>query len=433
MTRATLPRHIKILIDQGLTPDEAFARVERSLVRIVIDEAAVNSRIGQITAFIAVASATRSFGRVYIDAADAPLKVRWSAGHSFLSAVVELGAQCASSDCPAIVIGSTARPELNGVRVIVDGSTGGVAPTDVGAPFDLDGFVPAAVMGGSLAVLDLFMKDLLSDVSAGTRERRVTLFPATEKREWSTLDHALPTRLGFLGLGHLGQAALFVASLMGPLDDRRTYTLQDMDAIEPANYFTQLLVTLGQTGRKTTACADWLKTRGIGSISRDFAFDSSFKANTSEPAVHIAGFDSPEPRRTLDVLGNAFVVDAGIGGGASDFSAFRIYTFPQGRLPSEIFAVNESLDEARARAMVAAAYGRFAKNPEERCGLVDAGGAAVGVPFVGTAIAALTLSQVLRRAIGATPDAIVSGDLRLLSPARSVPGNTGAQRDGATL
>ena len=130
-------------------------------------------------------------------------------------------------------------------------------------------------------------------------------------------------------------AALFAAALLGRIDDLRTHELLDDEEIDPqANFSTQLLISEGQTGLKTTTCASWLQMRGIEPVEISGRLGigppRKFRSKT-----FLSGFDNLVGRRALDMLLPVLVVDAGIGARVQDFTGFRVHVFPQKRLPSE--------------------------------------------------------------------------------------------------
>ncbi len=406
-------------------PDEATAVIEQSRITVSVDGEAAGSRVGQIAAIVAVATASRAFGSVIVDLAhDEPLRVRNAGGRGLRDALFAAGGVEGTPTASRLMIGNQVPPDgSRGVRIVLRRSIGGVAPADLIEPFDMDAFAPAAILGASLAALDLFSVDVLAEPDGG-RRRTFDLLP-DYFGPVARLDDLLPVNIGFLGVGHLGQAALFAAALLGPVDDERTYFLFDDDKIEPANSSTQLLVRLDQTGSKVGACAEWLAARSIGAVKRMERFGPASIRQETDPTAYLVGFDNPDARRALDVLMPARVIDAGVGSNVEDFAAFRIHAFPQSRKPSEVFRAGEDLAEARARARTAEQFAAFARTEDEVCGLIEAGGVASAVPFVGTAIAAMTLSELIRDKVGVDGDALVSGDLRWLNVGRAVLNNVG--------
>lgn len=417
INRATLRRNQKLLMEKSIPAAEAAALIAASAVNIVVDDAASSSRVGQIAVLVAAATASRAFGRVGFIGPDVPLLVR-GATSSLRQEVARCGAAVGEVGGPTIFVTTeTPRCGLDDIRVTLDRGVGGFVPADVPATFDLDGFAPAALLGASLAVTSVFGRHVLKEPDDG-RSRAFDMLPSGYTGPVADLDRALPAHLAFLGIGHLGQGALFCASLLGGLDDRRHYDLLDDQEIDPANFSTQLLVAEGQVGLKTTACVSWLVARGIESVPTDGRLVAGVRASAPPAPIYLAGFDQGEARRALDVLLPAVVIEMGIGGRVADFTAFRIHLFPQSRLPSEIFhELAEDLETLRARAQEESAFEKSAfgdreATTEERCGMIEAAGAASGAPFVGTAVAAIALSQVIRIAAGLLRDDVVAGDLR---------------------
>jgi hypothetical protein len=408
----TLPRHHKLLMEKAMSASDAAAVVAGASVNVAYDEDAASNRLGQIAVLTVVATAVRAFGNVAFVGPEHELLVRGGPGSTLYRALREAGGHAGAIVAPTIFVASNVNGKPGDLRVTMRRGVGGVAAAESDEPFDLNAYPPATILGASLAVSDMFRRSILGEPDDG-RTRSFDLLPRGFEGNVDRLDMALPAEMAFLGVGHLGQAALFAAALLGRVDDVRTYELLDDEEIDPeANFSTQLLLSAGQTGLKTTACASWLRTRGIEPVEKagrlGVGLPMSFRSKT-----FLAGFDNPEGRRALDLLLPASIIDAGIGARVGDFTAFRVHVFPQERRPSEtFFDPLVTLESVSAAAREKSAFAASARSDEERCGLMDVAGIASGSPFVGTAVAAIVLSEVIRIAVGISPDDIVSGDLR---------------------
>src|SRR5581483_268682 len=242
ITRATLPRNQKLLMEKSMRAAEAEAVIGASAVNVVLDIAAASSRVGQIAALVATATAARAFGSVGFVCPDVLLRVR-GATSNLRQELATNGATFGTVNGPTIFVTASA-PSCaeDDVRVLLHRGLGGFVPADVPASFDVEGFAPAAILGASLAVTAIFVRRVLREPADG-RSHAFEMLPADYTGPVADLDAALPAHLAFLGIGHLGQASLFCASLLGSLDGYRRYDMLDDQEIDPANYSTQLLVS----------------------------------------------------------------------------------------------------------------------------------------------------------------------------------------------
>ena len=89
----------------------------------------------------------------------------------------------------------------------------------------------------------------------------------------------LPRELWVLGLGHLGNAYLWVlASLAYPKRDDVTFALCDFDKVEPENIETGVIFTAADERRlKTRAGGCWLEQRGFQTRLVERRFDANFR------------------------------------------------------------------------------------------------------------------------------------------------------------
>jgi hypothetical protein len=76
--------------------------------------------------------------------------------------------------------------------------------------------------------------------------------------------------------------------------------LQDYDTIDDASESTSLLLDTGHAGKKTRAIAARLETIAFTTTLYERAFDHHVRRRPHEPAVALAGFDHPLPRRALE-------------------------------------------------------------------------------------------------------------------------------------
>jgi hypothetical protein len=245
----------------------------------------------------------------------------------------------------------------------------------------------------------------------GADDVGIELDAAGEPLQW------LPARLWLLGLGHLGQAYAWTLGMLPYASPGEVQLgLVDFDRIIGANTATQLLVTGQHVGlRKTRVVAAAAESLGFDTAIVERAFDERFHPAGSEPAIALAGFDRPEPRRLLG--GNRFrrVVDAGLGAGHVEYLDMVLHTFPSPEDPADAFPPRP----AGARGLPAAYECEInrqvragAEEAAARCGMLEVAGVTVGAAFVGAAAGALAVADLLRHLHGGNEYSVISLDLR---------------------
>jgi len=145
------------------------------------------------------------------------------------------------------------------------------------------------------------------------------------------------------------------------------------------------------------------------------AFDEHFHPAGNEPAIALAGFDRPEPRRLLG--GNRFcrVVDAGLGAGHVEYLDMVLHTFPSPEDPADAFPPRPVAARGLAAAYESEINRQVRAGAEEaaaRCGMVEVAGVTVGAAFVGAAARALAVADLLRHLHGGNEYSVISLDLR---------------------
>jgi len=261
--------------------------------------------------------------------------------------------------------------------------------------------IPAAVLAGALAVAEVFQR-LRGNPMAGDREVGLSLWDpgAPWRSAAGPAAWVAPSKLWVLGLGHLGQAFLWVLGLL-PFDRPADVelTLQDFDRLALANDSTSVLTRADMVGRlKTREMAAWAETRGFRTrlVERRFAGDITLAED--DPRILFCGVDNAEARATLEDPHFDLVVDAGLGAGPREYLAMRLHAFP-GEVTARARwgeASGDRTTEAKAVAR-AAAYQDLAGRGLDDCGLLEIASRTVGVPFVGVIAATLALMEIVRR------------------------------------
>src|SRR5690606_20338696 len=130
------------------------------------------------------------------------------------------------------------------LRVSYDGWTAVAVPTHMDRLPERGEFEPAGILGGALAVSELFQQ-AVSGGLGGYRPVGFSLWtPATswEKAEPGPAVKFLPAEAWLVGLGHLGQAYLWTLGLLPyHRPDDVILFLQDTDELKKANLSTSIL------------------------------------------------------------------------------------------------------------------------------------------------------------------------------------------------
>jgi hypothetical protein len=149
----------------------------------------------------------------------------------------------------------------------------------------------------------------------------------------------LPRELWVLGLGHLGNAYLWVlASLAYPKRDDVTFALCDFDKVEPENIETGVIFTAADERQlRTCASTCWLEQRGFQTRLVERRFDANFCRHEKEPGLALCGFDSNPARRALATAQFLRIVESGLGGTANNFDTISMHTLRNPRPPAQLF------------------------------------------------------------------------------------------------
>jgi hypothetical protein len=271
-----------------------------------------------------------------------------------------------------------------------DGWDACVAPVGVGgAP----GNEVSGALAGALLVSESFRRVVLGDLLAGRRRQRLSVWgpgaPADAGLQW------LPKALWLLGLGNLGQATLFVLSLLPFADPSEVrLLLQDADRAGPENVPVQLLTDATWVGLpKVRQAAAWAEARGFTTVVSERRFSEHTWPGSDEPRVLLAGVDNLDARRWAAAAGLDLVLDAGLGAKPPEAFDLRLHAFPGRRTPEQAWPpVEPDAPEGLPLALAAA----VAAGEIDQCGAMTIAGQSVGVPCTALAAAALQVGQLCR-------------------------------------
>jgi hypothetical protein len=291
-------------------------------------------------------------------------------------------------------VGLDRRRIRRGVRCWADGWTGLVGPDAPDIPLQSGNEIGGA-LAGALGIGEAFRSAVLGDKLACRRTSKLSaLSPGSD--EVGEIDLAyLPAVYWLLGLGNLGQAALWMIGLL-PYEDPKSVSLflQDADASEAGNLPIQILAKPGWIGRmKARSAARWADDRGFRTTIIENRFAAGGFRSAGEPGLALVGVDNLATRRAAAGSNFDLVLDAGLGATAPEIFDIRVHGFPGVRSPAQAWPEPEQQSERpldqTLRDLVDA--GRI-----DQCGALTIAGRSLGVPSSAVAAAAIQVAQACR-------------------------------------
>lgn len=448
MTPDDLGRTLKIELDEGRAESREDAeRIARSYrIGIRLGRGFETNGTATAAALTAINAAARAFrGGVFVEAeTDVIVSQGWGLGRP-LRAVIEgfgaSGVERLPEDLPFVIsihepAEALAPTEARVLYATWEGWAAGVALDSALRRGEDDDQPLAGVLAGALAISDAF-QSLRGLAAAGRRSIGISLW----RPDLDWLDGAargpsidvLPQKLWILGLGHLGQAYAWSLGCLPYPADALTIGLLDPEFVVKANVDTGLLTSLDHIGRrKTRVVAAALEARGVQTLIVERRFDPDFNRTPDEPAVALAGFDSPDPRKLLEGAGFVRVVDAGLGGGPQQYVEMLIHMFPSGLSAAAAFVdsgvtdADALLDRPAYATEIARLEADGLSNVAARCGVIEVAGRTVGAAFVGAIASTLVVAEELRALAEGPRFEVISLSLRdpqyLQAVANSRPG-----------
>ncbi len=419
ITPESLSRIDKLFLDRDAADpgDSRRRRVERGFGVVAGDDLRESYDL-QLALLTVVNVAVRTFAgcTVYTsrDLRAAPNLLRLAPGTTLGDAIAVLGGKLEEraqvpTDQPHLLLGAW-EPSSRALRVTFDGWRLSVGPAEQLGRLPERSFCPlTGLAAAAIGVGEIFAEFAGISVSATRRIVTLSLWrpdlaPEAEPGIGEPVTE-LPGELAVFGLGHLGQAYLWAyASLRHADPSKATLVLCDDDTVEHANLETGAIASADWMGKlKTRMAADWLEQRGFKTRLIERRIDAHFRRAEREPVISLCGFDDNQPRQWLAQAGFSGGFDSGLGGEASNFDAISYHSWPNPRVPTELWPV-ESMEEiqvrnARRERLVKDSDGYQALK-EDHCGRLVLAGKSVAVPFVGAFAAAVVLAEVLKAANG---------------------------------
>jgi hypothetical protein len=425
-----LHRTAKLFMDTGeaISEEEAVSKLEgfRLSIEVGLDIATSSTR--QAILLTSVNTARRCFlGGVYVYGdINVDLLVPWKKCKTLQEAVIDLKGYIGDETAPSfpqIVIGNAQETRIApgfSIQATFDGWSGGVIPSaDKQRLAECSEFVPAGVLAGALAVSEAF-QHVCGYVLAGRRDVGLSLWNPDVGKSWMNQEtgpeiKSLPNNLWVIGLGHLGQAFLWTLGLLPYENPEELHLIMhDHDIIGTANDSTSPLTFPELIGmKKTRAMADWCEERGFRTSLLERRFNQNYRLMEDDPRVALCGVDNEHTRAVLEKIGFQYIIEAGLGKGTREYLSFQVHSFPSQQKAADVWnekpfkGIKDNLTEKPA-------YSNLTKKGLDACGIAMLADRSVGASFVGSAVASLVISDLLRLIHGGNRYALIDGTLASL-------------------
>ncbi len=411
MTTDTMHRLVKLALDSGeaANPEEAKNIFASYRLRIHLGVGWAGTLAGQAAFLTALNTAARAFlgGVIVTGDVGQTICVPLFEGKDATEVIALLGGRFMATtqeDIPTIVIGSwndfSAPPFC--IRLIFDGWLAGCVPVNSARILSGERDNPlSGVAAAALGVNEAFLHIRGDFLEAGDREVGISLWEPTTVVDWISAEgrgpvlEYLPASLWLIGLGHLGQAYVWILGMLPYAKDHRPHlVLQDFDTVSESNISTCMLVSAAQIGRrKTRVVAEVLEKIGFQIDIVERRFTDLQRLAPGDPTTALFGVDNIIARRSIDTAGFDLVMEAGLGSGYRDFRNIRTHAFPGPRQASDIWVAT---DAAQSALELSPVYERMAEMSNDRCGVTQLASRAVATPFVGAMAAVLVLGDIVR-------------------------------------
>lgn len=390
-------RTLKALTDNSaLNFQRAEEVIDATYVVIVANPTVILTAAGQAAALTAMVAASKTFRHVTLVCPnDVPLQGSPLKVVSLVQAAKLLGVLVAqeqsSNFTHAIFIGPG---QVGAVPFEVhcwwDGWLAGVRNRFDWEPVGASWHPIAGSFAAAQAVREVFAQ-VCGKRGRITRSSSISLW-----EPWSTIEQAesgpseihLVNNIALVGLGHLGQGFLWNLLLLPIQGDQ--ILIWDYQYTAEENIGTGVLTVPSDVGtRKTRVANRWLEAHGWKTALMEQKFTAGQKWSSESPSLVVSALDSPTPRRWILDADYPLMIDLGVGHGASDFEYGQLRMLPNGATDSWTNTEKQKSVEDMLRRP---AYAQMA----DQCGAFALANSSVAVPYVGLAMGALAVSQLLR-------------------------------------
>jgi len=383
----TLNRTMKLAMDEGRVGsyEEAQKLFGSFRLRVQVQAGFTSTPAAEAMILTLLNAAPKTFlgGVELVGPLHERCSMAWFAGKTLGEVAEQFGVGIATGDSdkiPIIYIGDGAPHDCSfwlGVRLQSDGF---ILSPDVAVRGSGESPIQVGVAAAGAALNEAFQYVYRNAPLAGQREI-----------SWKLPCNANLAAFGSLwliGLGHLGQAFLWAAALIGGNHLPRVIRLTDYDTVSSSSLSTCLLVTAKDVGRKKVdVVAEHLEALGVN-VQRHYErlnLDSGIVRSAQDLVV--VAVDNIALRRSLDRLHAERVLEAGIGDGSDAFTRIQLHAFPGPRKARDIWI--DDTQASRAVDLTKPAYQALLAKSGDECGTTLIAGRSVATPFVGAFAGAL--------------------------------------------
>lgn len=231
--------------------------------------------------------------------------------------------------------------------------------------------------------------------------------PGLENPESDTPEIDFIPDLWLVGLGHLGQAYLWIlANLKGV--NKFKVLLQDDDYLGEENLGSQLTSFKHQVGsRKTRVCSSFLDDAGLETqiIEKKFSHMDQEDLLLKTQKVLLTGLDNAATRKQIDPSRFSICLDGATNGHLVNFDSFTFRNLRKSeRQPSEIW--NDERSTANNFM-----HKNLSQNFENKGGCGQLTEYGISTPFVGLFGASILISELLKEVLGKAKHSVFTGKL----------------------
>ncbi len=401
LRRSRIAKVITDAADSEHDFDQAAAALDSVHVAVVTSSGEITSAAGQAAVLTAVNTAVKCFGKAtLVCPRDLPLEAKVPLGADLFAAAKACGAEVSASLPLGVthIIATGSTPVADAfVRCWWNGWSAGLIPGWDYEPCGSCGNALAGVFAGALAVREVFA-NVIGRRPVINRRTVISLWQPWQCGD--VLEDApgvltLPRSLWLVGLGHVGQGFLWSLAFL-PAGGAHAI-LQDDQTVGEENVATGLVTTLHDFeihNKKARVAARWLEGAGWTTSLIERRNYGDLKLTDDDPPVVLTSLDEPTARLAIANAGHSFMIDAGVGHGAFDFEIGQIRVVPKGADTDGLWAHTSKPKNVDAM-LEKPAYREHARK-YDGCGTFTLAEASAAVPFVGAAMGALTIAQLLR-------------------------------------
>lgn len=395
--------HLLMSGDRDAGYDQARKRLDRAALVLTADASAALPWAQAALLTVAECGVRMFPGGVHLAGGfDEPTLVGQSRGWPLRRHLEAAG--CRTNTAPdhaiSLHIGPDPHGTRRGLRCWADGWTAVVSPNAPSVQPRCGNEI-GGVLTGALGVGEVFRSAVLGELLAGRRTSRLSAFaPGDAGDEEAELRH-LPTAFWLLGLGNLGQAALWMIGMLPYADPGAvSLFLQDFDRSEAGNLPIQILTKPHWIGRrKARSAAAWADEVGFRTTIIERRFEAGSRRSDGEPGLALVGVDNLAARRAAASSNFDLVLDAGLGATAPEIFDIRLHAFPGVRSPEQAWP---EPDPEAERPLDRALQDLVDAGRIDKCGALTVAGRSLGIPSTAVAAAALQVAQICRAAAEGT-------------------------------